>query len=78
MRLFRRRENRPTIILKVPSMHCGNCEKRVKALLDALPGVRENIPNSADGVVTVVLNDQRPSDEAAIRAALAAGGYPAE
>ena len=78
MGIFRKRESRPALILKVPSMHCGNCERHVKALLDALPGVRESVPSSADGVVTVVLSSREPADEKAIRDALADGGYSAE
>ena len=78
MGIFRKSKPGDTLTFHIPDMHCENCERRVRSLIEALPGVRTANPKSSDGTLTVTLDADSATDEAAIREALAAGSYPAE
>mgnify|MGYP006303806829 CR=1 FL=1 len=75
MAIFGAKKN--TLTLDVPDMHCPNCEKRVKVILESVPGVASVKPSAADGNVVVGLDKKSPADEQTLRAELEAGGYPA-
>jgi copper chaperone CopZ len=66
-----------TLTLEVPDMHCENCERRVKVILESVPGVASVTPNAKKGNVVVGLDASAPAAEQTIRDELAAGGYPA-
>ncbi len=67
-----------SVTLQVPGMHCANCERRVKAILESVPGVSTVKPDSARHSVVVGLDAGDPADEQTLRDELAAGGYPPE
>jgi copper chaperone CopZ len=68
--------NGMTLTLEIPGMHCGNCERRVKAILESVPGVASAEPSAAARTVVIGLDPASPADELTIRDELAAGGYP--
>ena len=57
---------------KVPGMHCGNCERAVKAELAAVPGVRFVAVELDAKLVTV---QGEGLDDGALRAAIDEAGY---
>jgi copper chaperone len=63
-----------TLLLSVPGMHCGHCERAVKDEVSAVPGVRDVVVDLGTKAVTVTGS---PLDEAAVRAAIAEAGYEA-
>ena len=67
-----------TLTLDVPGMHCANCEKRVSAILESIPGVASVAPSSERGNVVIGLDASSPASEQTVRDELAAGGYTAE
>ena len=74
MGIFGKQKN--TLTLEVPDMHCGNCERRIKVILESVPGVASATPSAEKGTVVVGLDPKTPADEQTIRDELAAGGYP--
>ena len=66
-----------SLTLEIPGMHCDNCERRVKAILESVPGVASVEPSAPEKKVVVGLDPTSPADERTIRDELAAGGYPA-
>ena len=62
-------------VLAVEGMMCPHCEARVKAALEAVPGVVSATPDHKTGKATVVVSD---ADEKALVAAVEAAGYPAK
>jgi copper chaperone len=56
----------------VPGMHCGNCERAVKAELAAVPGVQLVAVDLDDKLVTV---EGEGLDDRALRAAIDEAGY---
>lgn len=71
------KKNGPSVTFNVTTMHCENCERRVKVALESVPGVRSAAPDRSKGVVVVSLDARSPADEATIRKELEAVGYPA-
>lgn len=67
-----------SLTIKVPGMHCANCERRVKAILESVPGVSSVKPDAATRSVAVGLDAGEPANEQTLRDELAAGGYPPE
>lgn len=63
-----------TQVFRVSGMTCGNCVRHVTQALDALPGVEEVTVDLAGGSATVT----GTVEPAAVVAALAQEGYPAE
>jgi copper chaperone len=59
----------------VAAMHCGHCERAVKAEVSAVVGVSAVVVDLETKLVTVTGN--RPDDEA-IRAAISEAGYEAD
>jgi Cu2+-exporting ATPase len=62
-------------ILDVRGMMCGHCESRVRAALEAVPGVASATANHARGRAVVRLS--APVDDAALAAAVEKAGYAA-
>ncbi len=67
-----------SLTITVPGMHCENCERRVKAILETVPGVASVKPSAAKRSVVVGLDPTEPAEEQTLRDELAAGGYPPE
>ena len=65
------------LTFNIPNLHCENCERRVRAIVEALPGLKSVDPSAESGTLTVVLDADSATDEQSIRDALAAGDYPA-
>ena len=61
-----------TEIYTVPGMHCGNCERAVKAELATMPGVHSVAVDLDDKLVTV---EGEKLDDGALRAAIDEAGY---
>jgi copper chaperone CopZ len=78
MGIFRKKHSGEELAFHVPDMHCENCERRVRSLVEALPGIHSVEPKASSGSLTVTLDAGSTTDENAIREALAAGGYPAD
>jgi copper chaperone CopZ len=76
MGIFGKKKN--SLTLKVPGMHCANCERRVKVILESVPGVVSATPDADAGTVVVGMDANAPASEQTIRDELAAGGYPTE
>jgi copper chaperone CopZ len=76
MGIFGKKKN--SLTFTVPEMHCENCERRVKVVLESVPGVASVTPSAEKGTVVVGLDASAPADEQTIRAELEAGGYPAK
>jgi len=76
MGIFGTKKN--SLTLEVPDMHCENCERRVKVILESITGVASVTPSAKKGNVVVGLEPNAPADEQKIREELAAGGYPAK
>lgn len=74
MGIFGRKNN--SLTLEVPDMHCENCERRVRVILESVPGVASATPSAEQGTVVVGLDPNAPADEQTIRSELTAGGYP--
>lgn len=70
-------DKKNSLTLRVPGMHCENCERRVTLILTELPGVASVKASSRTGTVKVELDKASPADETVIREKLDAGGYPA-
>lgn len=77
MGIFNKKQVGEELTFTIPDMHCDNCERRVRAIVDALPGIADAKANSGSGTLSVVLEAGSTTDEKAIREALAAGNYPA-
>ena len=77
MRMSTPQDKVSTLTIDVPGMHCANCERRVKVILESVPGVASVDPSAAERKVVVGLDPAAPADERTIRDGLAAGGYPA-
>ena len=43
------------VVFKVSQMHCENCEKKIRAAFEALPGVKEVTASHETGVAEVFL-----------------------
>ena len=67
-----------SLTLEVPDMHCENCERRVKVILESVPGVASVNASAKRGTVVVGLDANAPAGEQKVRDELAAGGYPAK
>ena len=65
-----------TTTLSLTGMHCASCVGRARAALEAVPGVTEANVNLATRQATVRHGPR--ATEAALRAAVAEAGYPAE
>jgi copper chaperone CopZ len=65
-----------TKIFNVPKIHCDGCERTIHGALTRLPGVSKVEPSAATKKVLVEFNPASV-DEAQIREALKAAGYPA-
>ncbi len=76
MGLFKKKGE--TLTIDVPGMHCANCERRVKVILESVPGVSSVKPDAASRSVVVGLDATKPANEQTLRDELAAGGYPPE
>ncbi|MDR7544286.1 MAG: heavy-metal-associated domain-containing protein [Armatimonadota bacterium] len=65
-----------TKIFNVPKIHCDGCERTIHGALTKLPGVSKVEPSALTKKVLVEFNPAAV-DEARIREALKAAGYPA-
>jgi copper chaperone CopZ len=63
-----------TLSYTVPAMHCGHCERAVKAEVSNVAGVREVAVDLDTKLVTVTGS---AFDDAAVRAAIEEAGYEA-
>lgn len=63
-------------VFDVPRIHCDGCERTVRGAVSALPGVGKVEPSHVTKRVLVEF-DPTAVDEAQIREALRAAGYPA-
>ena len=77
MGLFSKQKN-VDLTLRIPDMHCENCERRVRTILEGVPGVASVKPDAGKHTVAIGLKSESPATEEAIRKELEAGGYPAE
>ena len=60
-------------IIKIEGMMCPRCEARVKAALEALPQVKEAIPDREKNMATVVLGEELPYE--VLKACVQEQGY---
>jgi copper chaperone CopZ len=63
-------------IFDVPRIHCDGCERTIRGAVSTLPGIEKVEPSHVTKRVLVEF-DPASVDEARIREALRAAGYPA-